>query len=120
MWGGWLTAVDADTGLVRWKWDTIIAARRQGFTLLQIRDALAAQGIDIRYSRFRDIVAQVAKRQPPSQVPAAPRPAENVMPKEPPQKQTKNPVVAAMIEQEAKRRALSFRHDSSPRDEDLF
>ncbi len=114
------------TGLIRWSWHVIDAARRNGFTLKELRDALARDGVDIRYSQFRYIVAKVAKEKAsePWSPPAAPVTAENG-----PEKSSSevvapldgtNPVVAGMIEQETKRKALEFRHESSPREEDLF
>ena len=113
------------TGLIRWSWHVIDAARRYGFTLKELRDALARDGVDIRYSQFRYIVAKVAKEKAsePWTQPAAPVTAENGTQTSSPEVAAldgTNPVVAGMIEQETKRKALEFRHERSPREEDLF
>ena len=96
-----------------------------GFTLKELRDALARDGVDIRYSQFRYIVAKIAKEKAsePWTQPAAPVTAENGTQTSSPEVAAldgTNPVVAGMIEQETKRKALEFRHERSPREEDLF
>lgn len=85
---------------------------------------MARDGVDIRYSQFRYIVAKIAKEKASEAwtQPAAPNTAENETRTSPEivSPDAANPVVASMIEQETKRKALEFRHESSPREEDLF